>query len=191
MRVAPSAAMICLTAFSCGWTRPGKLCKPRQADKLHIPLIGQVDPAQAFCRQPSRNESVMISFMRFFVMLILVLLLPLGSGLGDAMAAGSHHNTTQEHRASTHAAAAHELADCLGHGTTTGKASPAANDVKPVDADCDACSACSACQTCQAVGLVFSRAYLQPLPAAKAKPQALSPAFASATAERNQKPPIS
>ena len=133
----------------------------------------------------------MIYFMRFFVMIFLVLLLPLGSGSGDALAAESHHITTQEHQASTHASAEHELADCPGHGTTAGKASPTANDVKPVDAECDACSACSACQTCQAVGLAFSRVYLLPLPASNAKPQALSPAFASATAARNQKPPIS
>jgi hypothetical protein len=133
----------------------------------------------------------MIYFMRFFVMIFLVLLLPLGSGSSDAVAAESHHITTQEHQASTHASAAHELADCIGHGTTAGKAIPAANDVKPADPDCDACSACSACQTCQAVGLVFSRADLQPVPASNARPQALSPAFASATAARDQKPPIS
>ena len=136
----------------------------------------------------------MILFMRFFVMLFLVILLPLGSGSGDAVAAESHHITTQAHQAhqaSTHASSAHELADCPGHGTTAGKASPKANDVKPVDAECDACSACSACQTCQAVGLAFYRAYLQPLPASNAQPQALSHAFASATAARDQKPPIS
>jgi hypothetical protein len=132
----------------------------------------------------------MISFMRFFVMIFLVLLLPFGSGSGDAVAAESHHITTQEHQASTHASSAHELADCPGHGTTAGKASPTANHVEPVDAECDACSACSACQTCQAVGLAFSRAYLQPLPDSNVKPQALSHAFASAPAARNQKPPI-
>jgi hypothetical protein len=130
----------------------------------------------------------MISFMRFFVMLILVLLLPLGSGSGEAVAAESHHTTTQEHQASTHASAAHELADCPDHGTTSGKANLGANHVKPVDAECDACSAC---QSCHAVGLAFSRADLQPLPASNARPQALSHAFASAPAARNQKPPIS
>ena len=130
----------------------------------------------------------MISFMRFFVMILLVLLLPLGSGSGYAVAAESHHITTLKHQTSTHASAAHELADCLGHGTTAGKASPSANDVKAADADCDSCSAC---QTCNAMGLVFSRADLQPLPASNAQPQALSPAFASAPAARDQKPPIS
>jgi hypothetical protein len=130
----------------------------------------------------------MISFMRFFVMLILVLLLPLGSGSGEAVAAESHHIITLEHQASTHASAAHELADCPGHGTTSGKANFGANHVKPVDAECDACSAC---QSCHAVGLAFSRADLQPLPASNARPQALSPAFASAPAARDQKPPIS
>ena len=132
----------------------------------------------------------MIYFMRFFAMIFLVFLLPLGSGSGQAVAAESHHISTQAHQAGTHASAAH-LSDCLGHGTTADKASPMANDVKAVDAECDACSACSACQTCQAVGLAFSRAGLQPLPASNARPRALSPAFASATAARNQKPPIS
>jgi len=120
-------------------------------------------------------------------MILLVLLLPLGGGSGVAMAAESHHTTTQAHQPGTHASAAH-LPDCLGHGTTADKARPAAKDVKAVDADCDACSAC---QSCHAVGLAFSRADLQPLPASNARPQALSPAFASAPAARDQKPPIS
>jgi len=131
----------------------------------------------------------MITFMRFFVMILLVLLLPLGSGAGVAMAAESHHTTTQAHQPGTHASAAHELADCPGHGTTAGKVSPGASDVKAAaHADCDTCSAC---QSCHAVGLAFSRADLQPLPASNARPQALSPAFASAPAARDQKPPIS
>ena len=129
----------------------------------------------------------MIYFMRFFAMILLVLLLPLGSGSGQAMAAEPHHTTTQAHQAGTHASAAH-LSDCLGHGTTADKASPAAKDVKAADAACDACSAC---QTCNTMGLAFSRTDLQPLPAPNAQPQALSPAFSSATAARNQKPPIS
>ena len=129
----------------------------------------------------------MIIFMRFFVMILLVLLLPLGSGSGVAVAAESHHITTQAYQASNPASAAH-LPDCLGHGTTADKARPAAKDVKTAHADCDACSAC---QSCHAVGLAFSRADLQPLPASNARPQALSPAFASAPAARDQKPPIS
>jgi hypothetical protein len=131
----------------------------------------------------------MISLMRFIVMFFIVLCLPLGSGSGQAVAAESHHITTQVNRASMHASAAHELADCPGHGTTTGKASPDANDVKAAaHADCDACSAC---QSCHLVGLAFYQAVLQPLPASNARPQALSPAFASAPAARDQKPPIS
>lgn len=131
----------------------------------------------------------MIYFMRFFVMIFLVLLLPLGSGSGQAVAAESHHITTQAHQASAHASALHELADCPGHGTTAGKASPGSNDVKAAaHADCDACSAC---QSCHPVVLAFSQADLQPLPASNARPQALSPAFASAPAARDQKPPIS
>ena len=130
----------------------------------------------------------MINLMRFFVMILLVLLLPLGSGAGVAVAAEPHHTTKQAHQPGTHASAAH-LSDCLGHGTTVDKASPAANEVKAAaHADCDACSAC---QSCHPVGLAFSRADLQPLPASNARPQALSPAFASAPAARDQKPPIS
>ena len=130
----------------------------------------------------------MIISMRFFVMILLVLLLPLGSGAGVAVAAEPHHTTTQAHQPGTHASAAH-LSDCLGHGTTVDKASPAANDVKAAaHADCDACSAC---QSCHPVGLAFSRTDLQPLQTPNAQPQALSPAFSSATAARNQKPPIS
>lgn len=130
----------------------------------------------------------MIIYMRFFVMIFLVLLLPLGSGSGVAMAAESHHTTTQAHQPGTHASAAH-VSDCLGHGPTDDKASPATKDVKAAaHADCDACSAC---QSCHAVGLAFSRADLQPLPASNARPQALSPAFASAPVARDQKPPIS
>ena len=130
----------------------------------------------------------MIIYMRFFVMILVALCLPLGSGSGAAMAAESHHNTTQAHQPGTHASAAHE-SDCLGHSTTVDKASPAANDVKAVaHADCDACSAC---QSCHPVGLAFSRPDLQPLQTPNAQPQALSPAFSSATAARNQKPPIS
>ena len=129
----------------------------------------------------------MIIFIRIFVMILLVLLLPLGSGSGVAVAAESHHNTTQAHQASNHASAAH-LPDCLGHGAMADKASPEANDVKATDAACDACSAC---QSCNVMGLAFSRTDLQPLPASNALPQALSPAFASAPAARDQKPPIS
>ena len=132
----------------------------------------------------------MIIYMRFFVMIFLVLLLPLGSGSGVAMAAEPHHTTTQEqaHQPGTHASAAH-VSDCLGHGPTDAKASPATKDVKAAaHADCDACSAC---QSCHPVGLAFSRADLQPLPSSNARPQALSPAFASAPVARDQKPPIS
>ena len=129
----------------------------------------------------------MIIFMRIFVMILLVLLLPLGSGSGVAVAAESHHITTQVHQASNHASAAH-LPDCMGHGTMADKASPETNDVKATDAACDACSACP---TCNVMGLAFSRTDLQPLPASNALPQALSPAFASAPAARDQKPPIS
>lgn len=132
----------------------------------------------------------MIISMQFFVMIFLVLLLPLGSGSGVAMAAEPHHTTTQEqaHQPGTHATAAH-VSDCLGHGSTDDKASPATKDVKAAaHADCDACSAC---QSCHPVGLAFSRADLQPLPSSNAQPQALSPAFASAPVARDQKPPIS
>lgn len=130
----------------------------------------------------------MIIYMRFFVMIFLVLLLPLGSGSGVAMAAESHHTTSQAHQPGTHASAAH-MSDCLGHGPTDDKASPATKDVKAAaHADCDACSAC---QSCHPVGLAFSRADLQPLPSSNARPQALSPAFASAPVARDQKPPIS
>ena len=128
-----------------------------------------------------------MTFMRFFVMILVALLLPLSSGLGAAMAAESHHIKTQAHQPGTHASAAHE-SDCLGHSTMADKSSPAAKDLKAVDAACDACSAC---QSCNAMGLAFSRADLQPLPASNARPQALSPAFASAPAARDQKPPIS
>ena len=130
----------------------------------------------------------MIISMRFFVMIFLVLLLPLGSGSGVAMAAESHHTTSQAHQPGTHASAAH-VSDCLGHGPTDDKASPATKDVKAAaHADCDACSAC---QSCHPVGLAFSRADLQPLPSSNARPQALSPAFVSAPVARDQKPPIS
>ena len=130
----------------------------------------------------------MIIYMRFFVMIFLVLLLPLGSGSGVAMAAEPHHTTTQAHQPGTHASAAH-VSDCLGHGPTDDKASPATKDVKAAaHADCDACSAC---QSCHPVGLAFSRTDLQPLQTPNAQPQSLSPAFASATAARDQKPPIS
>ena len=130
----------------------------------------------------------MIIYMRFFVMIFLVLLLPLGSGSGVAMAAEPHHTTSQAHQPGTHASAAH-MSDCLGHGPTDDKASPATKDVKAAaHADCDACSAC---QSCHPVGLAFSRADLQPLPSSNARPQALSPAFASAPVARDQKPPIS
>ena len=130
----------------------------------------------------------MIISMRFIVMILLVLVLPLGSGSGVAMAAESHHTTTQAHQPGMHASAAH-VSDCLGHGPTDDKASPATKDVKAAaHADCDACSAC---QSCHPVGLAFSRADLQPLPSSNARPQALSPAFASAPVARDQKPPIS
>jgi len=130
----------------------------------------------------------MIISMRFFLMIFLVLVLPLGSGSGVAMAAEPHHTTTQAHQPGTHASAAH-VSDCMGHGPTDDKASPATKDVKAAaHADCDACSAC---QSCHPVGLAFSRADLQPLPSSNARPQALSPAFASAPVARDQKPPIS
>jgi len=130
----------------------------------------------------------MIISMRFFLMIFLVLVLPLGSGSGVAMAAESHHTTSQAHQPGTHASAAH-VSDCLGHGPTDDKASPATKDVKAAaHADCDACSAC---QSCHPVGLAFSQAELMPLPAPNAQPQALSPAFASAPVARDQKPPIS
>lgn len=121
-------------------------------------------------------------------MFLLVLLLPLGSGSGVAVAAQAHHSTTLELRVGTPASATHAPADCLGHASAAGQVSAAAKDAKTSDAACDACSAC---QTCHVVGLAFSLADLQPLPAPHTLPQALSSVFASAPLARNPKPPIS
>lgn len=142
--------------------------------------------------------------MRFFVLILLVLLLPVRGGIGNAMAAtGPHHGATQQHEqheARTPAAVAQALLeDCAdhqaGHGSShvelvaqpanTGMATDAS---QAADAACDACSAC---QTCHALGLAFSNADVLPLPAPNAQPAAWVHPFASAPAARGQKPPIS
>lgn len=122
--------------------------------------------------------------MQFLVLILLMLMLPMRSGMGEAMAApGSHHGTTHQQQAGLLASAAHGLEDCAGHG-----ADPAAHEVRLADANCDACSAC---QTCHAMGLAFSPADVSSLPAPNAQPEGLSIAFVSAPAAHDQKPPIS
>lgn len=131
--------------------------------------------------------------MRFFVLLLLVLLLPLRGGMGDAMAISAaptehalqdcagHSGSAKAHTQNTHAHDTH--ANEQVHADLA--AEPVATTVK---ADCDACSAC---QTCHAVALVFSAAEVSALPAPHAAPAAVGLQFASAPAARDQKPPIS
>lgn len=167
---------------------------------------------------PSRTVTTafIICAMRFLVLILLMLTLPLRSGMGDAMAASNaHHGTTHQQEAGLMASAAHGLEDCAGHGAGHSsahssaqpsglssahlshaveqasepvQASTAASDALLADAACDACSAC---QSCHAVGLAFSPADVASLPAPNAQPEALSIAFASAPDARDQKPPIS
>ena len=142
---------------------------------------------------PGADAAFIIRPMRFFVLMLLVLLLPLRGGMGEAMAAaGPHHDMTQQ----AHAHAEHALEDCAGHTGHTGPTQSTAqastdSQAEPQTAspltDCDACSAC---QTCHAVALVFSADEVQPMPAPHAAPAAASLQFASAPAARDQKPPI-
>jgi hypothetical protein len=139
--------------------------------------------------------------MRFFVLVLLVLLLPLRSGLGEALAAaGLHHGAPhQQQQAGPHLFAGNALAleDCAGHEGTHDRAqlehpeqhANGSDQANPgVDAACDACSFC---QICHAVGLAFSQVDIEPLPVPHARPEALSTAFVSAPDARDQKPPIS
>lgn len=133
---------------------------------------------------PGTVAAFIITPMRFFVLLLLMLLLPLSEGAGNAMAATTHPG--------------HALEDCAGHtGQAKGKAestahvtadSPAGAKTASALADCDACSAC---QACHAVALVFSADDVQTMPTPHAAPAAASLQFASAPAARDQKPPIS
>jgi len=140
--------------------------------------------------------------MRFWVLVLMMVLLPLRGWTGDAMAtdmavstaAQQMHETASAAQADAHLShqghsdhATHEAqsevtantADCLSH------------------ADCDQthnaghCESCSACQACHNVALLVGPDELKPrLNSLWTSTEAADP-FASADAAHDQKPPIS
>jgi hypothetical protein len=154
----------------------------------------------------NRLTAFIIQTMRFFVLVLMMVLLPLRGWTGDAMAtdmavsaaAQQMHQTATAEKADAHLGheghsdhAAHEAqsevttntADCLSH------------------ADCDQthnaghsaghCESCSACQACHNVALLVGSDELKPrLNSLWTSTKAADP-FASADAAHDQKPPIS
>ena len=143
--------------------------------------------------------------MRYFVMVLMMILLPLRSWAGDVMAtqmasaAVNSSFATQKiatnidktsatselslfKSSDRHAAAAHAMPDCASH------APDQAPDTTASHAACDTCQACQACHT---VALACNTAVVSRVFASPRTPLALAAHFTSATAALGQKPPIS
>ena len=139
--------------------------------------------------------------MRFLLVAIMIILLPVRGWVGDAMATrmaapaalvqaisasatGTHaHAATDvahDHLAQQ-AAALPVTSDCVTHaGAGTGSLS-----------DGSACKACVVCQVCHTVALELPTAYLSRQVPAPWAPHSVTPRFASADRALGLKPPIS
>lgn len=121
---------------------------------------------------------------RFFVVLLLVALLPLRSWAGDAMAIQMAASETQTAVTSTHQLAEH--GNC--HEAQAGADTLVAMPDGPTSGHCATCVFCQACFTA-ALALPAATTDAQPLP--YALPQADSGRYTSAILAQSHKPPIS
>lgn len=149
----------------------------------------------------------MIQDMRFFVLALLMVLLPLRGWTGDAMATDMAVSAAaQQMHQTTNAAAKADIhqgheghSNHAAHETLTEVTASTADCL--IHADCDQthnaghsaghCESCSACQACHNVPLLVDSDELkQRLNSLWMPTQAVDP-FASADAAHDQKPPIS
>jgi hypothetical protein len=148
--------------------------------------------------------------MRFFVLALMMVLLPLRAWTGDAMAtdmavtlaaeqmqqtapklqeSGSHHG--HQHHENHHDHAAHEAevlvsantADCISH--------VACDQTHGTHHAGETCESCSACQACHNVPLLVGATELKSDLSALWTLNGLADPFVSAEAAPDQKPPIS
>jgi hypothetical protein len=153
----------------------------------------------------NRLTAFIIQTMRFFVLVLMMVLLPLRGWTGDAMATDmavsaaaqqmnqtaavhqghpSHegHNDHAAHEAPTDVTAS--TADCLSHADCDQTHDAAGHNAGH-------CESCSACQACHNVALLVGSDELKPrLNSLWTFTKAADP-FASADAAHDQKPPIS
>ena len=148
--------------------------------------------------------------MRFFVLALMMVLLPLRGWTGDAMATDMAVNIAAQQRHQT--AAVHAKADAhQGHQSHAGRSDhadhKATTEVMANTADClrhadckqahDAghspgtCESCSACQACHNVALLVDSDELKPRLNSLWTPTGAADPFDSADAAPDQKPPIS
>ena len=135
-----------------------------------------------------------IQVMRFFVLVLMMFLLPLRGWTGDAMATdmavniaaqeihqsvvvsygAQAHDGHQGHESHSDDPAAHHADHRAGHSAGTGT-----------------CESCSACQACHNVALLVTCDDLKPILNTLWTTTELADPFASADAALDQKPPIS
>jgi hypothetical protein len=152
----------------------------------------------------------MIKVMRYLVLALMMVLLPLRGWTGDAMATdmavkitsqkihqtasvpqqAGLHDEHHSHEGSRDQAtpdapiyASADTADCLSHA-----ACDQSHDAKH---NAVTCESCSACQTCHNVALLVSSDELKPRLNTRWMPYGEADPFASAIAAPDQKPPIS
>ncbi len=142
---------------------------------------------------------LIIPFMRHFLLVLMIALLPVRGWIGDAMAtsmaaghaqqiaiktiAHNHDESRAEAQFDHHAAlseAVPETADCLNHVSSDAPSVAEAN-----------CDSCPACQSCHTVALSLAAPDSSPVFHAFNVPPAAAHLFASADAALGQKPPIS
>lgn len=148
--------------------------------------------------------------MRFWVLVLMMVLLPLRGWLGDAMATDMAVSTAaqQMHQTATAAKADAHLSHQGHEGHSGHAAHKAPADATASTADCLShadchqaydvaghnaghCESCSACQACHNVALLVGSDELKPrLNSLWTSTEAADP-FASADTAHNQKPPIS
>lgn len=145
--------------------------------------------------------------MRFFVVILMLVLLPLRGWMGDAMAtgmaAGAVHTVSasaQEQTSDGHfehlevdtRPVARAMTDCAGHtAAPMSEAFPAGQvSSDPTDQNGHG-DHCQTCQACHSVAMSSSALPKSSSFSAPSQPQALSAPFTSAFAALSQKPPIS
>ena len=144
--------------------------------------------------------------MRFFVLALMIVLLPLRGWMGDAMATSMATSNHQQEVAiktvSTHVNepdfeslnnSVHQktdeqnltqvMQDCTGHASVSSDPSTSANGGH--------CSSCQVCQVCHSVALSSATLMVDAVFNAFALPQTAPAQFTSAQAALRQKPPIS
>ncbi len=131
-----------------------------------------------------------ISAMRFFVLVLMMVLLPLRGWTGDALATDMAVSMTSQQMHQTATAVAKADAH-QGHQSHKDHSDQMHDASHSPDHDSGTCESCSACQACHNVALMVTSDELTPRLNTHWTSTEVANPFASADAAHDQKPPIS